>query len=51
VGVVIGSIAHPATAWFAAIELGRPGAIVGLLLGAAVGVARAMARRTRTTRT
>lgn len=43
-GLVIGVIVHPATAWFAIFELGAPSAVLGLLLGAAVGVVVAIAR-------
>jgi hypothetical protein len=45
-GLVIGLIVHPATAWFAVIELGFPGAVLGLPLGAAVGLGLAI-RQTR----
>ena len=32
-GLVVGLIAHPATAWFAIFELGCPAAVVGALSG------------------
>ena len=43
-GLVIGLIVHPATAWFAAIELGAPSALLGHLIGAALGVVVAVGR-------
>ena len=44
VGLVIGLIVHPATAWFAIIEVGVPAGLVGLLIGAVTGVIVAIAR-------
>ena len=38
VGLVLGLRAHPATAWFAVVEVGVPGAIVGAVLGALAGL-------------
>lgn len=37
VGLVVGLLVHPATAWFAVFELGIPASIVGGLLGLATG--------------
>jgi hypothetical protein len=37
-GVVLGLFVYPPTAWFAAIEVGVPGAVLGALIGAIVGV-------------
>jgi hypothetical protein len=52
VGLVVGLIAYPATAWFAVFEVGIPsfvlGGIVGCLSGA-VAVARRRVVATRTT--
>jgi hypothetical protein len=45
VGLVLGLRAHPATAWFAVIELGLPGAVVGALLGATAGVIASLLHR------
>jgi hypothetical protein len=42
VGLVIGLRVHPATAWFAMIEVGVPCAVLGSLLGLVAGV---LARR------
>jgi hypothetical protein len=36
-GLVVGLIAHPATAWFAVFELGIPASILGGLIGLAAG--------------
>ena len=36
-GTVIGLYANPRTAWFAALELGIPASILGLLAGGLVG--------------
>jgi hypothetical protein len=38
VGLVLGLRAHPATAWFAVLEVGVPAAVVGAVLGALVGL-------------
>jgi hypothetical protein len=43
-GLIVGLIVYPATSWFAMIELGLPAALVGALLGLAVGLG-ANARR------
>ncbi len=37
VGLILGLIAHPPTAWFAVIEVGLPAAVLGGLGGLAVG--------------
>jgi len=36
-GLIVGLFVHPATAWFAAFELGLPAAILGALVGCAAG--------------
>jgi hypothetical protein len=46
-GLVIGLSVHPATAWFAVLELGLPSAVVGTLLGAAGGAVATVVRRVR----
>ncbi len=33
VGLVVGLMAHPATAWFAVLELGYPAAVLGCVAG------------------
>ena len=38
VGLVVGLLVHPATAWFAVFELGVPASILGGVLGLASGV-------------
>jgi ABC-type uncharacterized transport system permease subunit len=38
VGLVLGLRAHPATAWFAVLEVGVPAAMAGAILGAVVGL-------------
>ncbi len=44
-GLIVGLSVHPATAWFAAFELGLPAAILGALVGCAAGaVATAFGR-------
>lgn len=48
VGLAVGLRTYPPTAWFAALEIGAPGAWLGLMLGLAiVGVRRLAARRRR----
>jgi hypothetical protein len=37
VGLVVGLLVHPTTAWFAVFELGIPASILGGLLGLASG--------------
>ena len=37
-GLVLGLRAHPATAWFAILEVGIPAALLGVILGALVGL-------------
>lgn len=48
-GLVLGLVAHPPTAWFAAIEVGLPatvlGGVLGLLAGALVVGGRLLRRR------
>ena len=46
VGLVLGLRAHPATAWFAVLEVGVPAAIVGAVLGAFVGLLTVAAQKT-----
>lgn len=47
-GLVVGLMAYAPTAWFAVVELGLPatvvGAVIGLMTGAIVLVARRIAR-------
>ena len=38
IGLVVGLIAYPPTAWFAIFELGVPAGILGAAVGAAAGV-------------
>ena len=38
VGLIVGLLANPATAWFAIFELGLPAAMIGGLLGLLIGV-------------
>jgi hypothetical protein len=38
VGLILGLLAYPATAWFAVLEVGVPAAIAGGLVGSLVGV-------------
>jgi hypothetical protein len=37
VGLIVGLDVHPATAWFAAFEIGFPAALVGALAGLGIG--------------
>ncbi|MFN8025990.1 MAG: hypothetical protein U0W40_06445 [Acidimicrobiia bacterium] len=46
-GFVIGLFAHPATAWAAAIELGVPSMVLGLLGGLVLGAVTGAVRRKR----
>ncbi len=39
VGLVVGLFAHPATAWFAVLEVGVPTAVAGSVLGLLAWVA------------
>ena len=51
-GLVVGLLVHPATAWFAVFELGIPASILGGLLGLASGAiacaVQSTVRRVRT---
>jgi hypothetical protein len=47
VGLVVGLLAYPGTAWFAILELGIPSAVVGGLAGLASGAIASAVRRTR----
>jgi hypothetical protein len=48
IGLVVGLLVHPATAWFATIELGVPSLMLGALIGLTSGViASALGRRKR----
>ncbi len=38
VGLVLGLLAYPPTAWFAVFEVGIPASVLGALLGALVGL-------------
>jgi hypothetical protein len=46
-GLILGLRAHPATAWFAVLEVGAPAAIAGGIVGAIVGLVALMGRRFR----
>jgi hypothetical protein len=46
VGLLVGLVAHPPTAWFAALEVGVPAAFAGAAGGAVVGLVRRLSRRT-----
>jgi hypothetical protein len=41
VGLVLGLVAYPPTAWFAVLEIGLPATCVGGVVGLAVGAVRA----------
>ena len=45
VGLVLGLRAHPATAWFAVIEVAVPAAIAGAVVGALGGLIAVIVRR------
>lgn len=45
VGLVLGLVSHPPTAWFAVLEVGVPATLLGLLVG--LGLALALAVRDR----
>jgi hypothetical protein len=47
IGLVIGLVVHPPTAWAAALELGLPAAVIGVVLGLLVAAARGLDRRMR----
>ncbi|MCD9625219.1 hypothetical protein [Rhabdothermincola salaria] len=47
VGLVLGLMANPPTAWFAVFELGVPSAVLGAVLGCVVGGAVSGVRRLR----
>jgi hypothetical protein len=49
-GLMLGLINYPPTAWFAVIELGIPGAVVGMLVGAVVGTVVVARRPSRSRR-
>ena len=49
VGLVLGLIAYPATAWFAVFEVGIPAGVVGAVVGALVGIVVVIFRRVRRT--
>ena len=48
-GLVLGLIAYPATAWFAVFEVGIPAGVVGAVVGALVGIVVVIFRRVRRT--
>jgi hypothetical protein len=48
VGLVLGLIANPPTAWFAVVELGVPGAFVGAVIGLTAGLILTAIRRAKT---
>jgi len=45
VGLVVGLVAYPPTAWFAVLEVGVPSAVLGALLGLVAGAVVTVARR------
>jgi hypothetical protein len=45
VGLILGLRANAGTAWFAVLEVAAPGAMLGAVFGAAVGVTRLVVRR------
>lgn len=45
IGLIVGLLANPGTAWFAIFELGIPAAIAGGILGLASGAMASVARR------
>ncbi len=47
VGLVLGLLAHPATAWFAVLEVGVPAVALGGLLGLLAGSLAVALRRVR----
>jgi len=47
VGLVLGLIAYPPTAWFAVFEIGVPAGVLGALLGLAAGSITSRSRRSR----
>lgn len=44
VGLVLGLLAYPPTAWFAVLEVGAPAAIAGGMVGAFVGLVTVIVR-------
>jgi hypothetical protein len=46
-GLIVGLNVHPATAWFAAFELGVPACIAGALIGCLVALLVTAGRRVR----
>lgn len=46
-GLVIGLLAHPATAWFATLEIGIPATLLGVLTGTLTGLIVTFSRRAR----
>jgi ABC-type uncharacterized transport system permease subunit len=47
IGLVVGLIANPLTAWFALFEVGVPAGILGTVVGALVGLVTSTMRRIR----
>jgi hypothetical protein len=45
VGLVLGLLAYPPTAWFAVLEVGVPAGIAGAALGASVGLVTGVVQR------
>jgi hypothetical protein len=46
VGLVVGLVAYPPTAWFAIVEVGLPAGVLGAVLGLAAGsIAHLFSRR------
>jgi ABC-type uncharacterized transport system permease subunit len=48
IGLVIGLIAYPPTAWFALFEVGVPAGILGAIVGALIGLVAGTMRRIKT---
>jgi len=48
IGLVIGLIAYPPTAWFALLEVGVPVGILGAVVGALTGLVASTMKRIRT---
>jgi len=48
IGLVIGLIAYPPTAWFALLEMGMPAGILGAVAGALIGLVASTMNRIRT---
>jgi hypothetical protein len=47
VGLVVGLVSYPPTAWFAVLEVGLPAGLLGAVVGLLVGSAALLVRRGR----